>query len=846
MFNYFLTQLIRSITTFGRVIRAFFTRRLAGVTSFVRRITNVSRGAAKAANAAVQSAVSVSQKPSKREDYVETSRFLISKALIVKIVLALLAAALIGYFLVWPFVLSHFLTARFYVKDDRVEDWTGKVIVYSDQKKTVPLYAGELEDGVLQGRGQEYDEAGLIAYEGQFQDGVRSGSGVEYEDGVVVYEGQFALGVREGTGTEYRDGEKIYTGQFQQGVYSGQGKQYNTHGILLYEGNFQDGLASGNGTSYYAGGETAYKGQFAAGQYEGVGTAYSTDGRKLYEGNFSAGAYDGEGTLYLSGNGSLAATFAKGQPEGTVQWSKGGKLYYEGEWENGPQGFGKLLGRDGETLYQGQFDGGTVDGAWLLTRTAQELREVLGSVKESSAAEGGFLMESPKLGLTALCSFQTEEEEPMVYSITLFPIRDASSWVELLPGEGNIPYPAWPEDAELWEGEIWYTYQEEVEVEAGVYDAQAATTPEWRGVLLQRGDGATALLQWERTDGAPETLEELTGGEAPAETLNDVLESIDNMEETASGDGEGSEEEKKSPVPLLKECATARDAKALADALLTWWEQNALNAALQGARSRSRILLEDARTAAAGGAGGGETVSELEKSITQLDWQIEQNALEMEKTKVVLGDINPDEYALSELAAAFDPAGADYSELLLVAQAYAVSIGREVDRDALAADLQTALLALIQGYNQIQNALETYQWSIQTTQNAAGAYAMGSGEKSQWYTALSAQQSAQAQVCGALAEYTRQVNALNETTGGWFSRTFDWFPAIFTPLYEAEVIPLPSPTPQPSSQPEPSGDVETSQRPEEEQEPEMTPGPGESGAPEETAEPEATGKLGSD
>ena len=135
MLSYLWNQLIRSAGVFVRTIRAFFTRRMTGITSRVRRVTNFSRNATKVATASVQSAVSVAQKPTKREDYVETSRLLISKALLLKIILGVIAAALILYFLVWPFILSNFLTARFVAGDSRISDWTGRVIVYADEDK---------------------------------------------------------------------------------------------------------------------------------------------------------------------------------------------------------------------------------------------------------------------------------------------------------------------------------------------------------------------------------------------------------------------------------------------------------------------------------------------------------------------------------------------------------------------------------------------------------------------------------------------------------------------------------------------------------------------------------------
>lgn len=187
LLNYLFSQLTRSLGVFFRTIRAFFSRKLVSITARLRRLTSFSRNAMKVATGSLQAAATAMKKPTKRDDYVETERLFISKAFLIKLLLVLAALGLIFYFLVWPFILSHFMTVKFYVEDSRVADWTGQVIVYADKDKTLPLYAGRLEDGVLQGVGEEYDENGLISYEGPFLDGQRSGEGVAYEDGVLAY-----------------------------------------------------------------------------------------------------------------------------------------------------------------------------------------------------------------------------------------------------------------------------------------------------------------------------------------------------------------------------------------------------------------------------------------------------------------------------------------------------------------------------------------------------------------------------------------------------------------------------------------------------------------------------------
>ena len=296
MLSHLLTQLLRSFGIFFRTIRAFFTRRLVGLWARLKRLTNFSRQATKVAADSLQSAAAIAKKPTSRGDYVETGRLFISKKFLLTLAVGVIVLALLAYFVAWPFLLSHFFTAHFYVGDNRIENWTGRVVVYSDAEKTLPLYEGRLEDGLLQGQGREYDEAGLLLYEGAFADGRREGKGTASEDGV-----------------------------------------------LLYEGGFAGGVQSGEGMAYYANSGVQYKGAFADGLYEGQGTAYDEQGVKLYEGGFAQGLYSGEGSLYPAENERIDAVFADGAPDGSIQWYKAGRLYYDGEADGTvPMGFGTL------------------------------------------------------------------------------------------------------------------------------------------------------------------------------------------------------------------------------------------------------------------------------------------------------------------------------------------------------------------------------------------------------------------------------------------------------------------------------------------------------------------------
>ena len=183
MFSYLLRQLFNSFGIFFRTIRAFFTRKLVGIGSYLRRITNFSRQATKVASSSFQVAATAVKKPTKREDYIETKRLFISKSFLILLAIGVVLVALLLYFVVWPFLLSRFFTARFWVEDPEAETWSGRVVLYYDQEKKNPMREGTLQEGLLQGRGREYDQEGLMTYEGNFVDGQRSGTGSLYRWG---------------------------------------------------------------------------------------------------------------------------------------------------------------------------------------------------------------------------------------------------------------------------------------------------------------------------------------------------------------------------------------------------------------------------------------------------------------------------------------------------------------------------------------------------------------------------------------------------------------------------------------------------------------------------------------
>ncbi|MBR4544738.1 MAG: TolC family protein [Oscillibacter sp.] len=528
MLRFLLTQLSRSVGVFGRTIRAYVSRKTVGVTTKLRRLGNFSQSVSKTATSSVQSVVSAAQRPTKREDYVEVGRLLISKALIIRVLLALVLFGMFVYFVAWPFILGRFLTARFFVEDTRIETWSGRVIVYADKKKTVPMYAGRLTRGVLGGTGREYDAKGLLSYEGEFQDGVRSGRGIAYERGMMVYQGEFGEGAYQGSGTLYgKGGTRIYEGQFDKGLYNGSGKLYSddflsyegqfaagvpegegrryVEKVLFYAGSFHEGLPHGQGVSYYPDGTAFYRGGFAAGIFEGSGTEYSENGSIRYTGSFSEGKYNGNGSLYIADGEHLDAEFQDGVPTGVVRWVRDGHLYYEGEWDaDAPSGFGSLYNKAGKQIYQGQFSGGTLDGDWLVSLSPDDLRAAMAQAEPKSVPGGstGFLIENAALGLRVLCSYRTESQESRVLAAYLS--RPDDGWARLLPdasrvtlGNAQAQTEAEAESVVWREESVSLSPPPGASLSAGRYDARITLLAGSRAMILYRNNAASAII-WER------------------------------------------------------------------------------------------------------------------------------------------------------------------------------------------------------------------------------------------------------------------------------------------------------------------------------------------------------------
>lgn len=775
MFSYLLRQLFNSFGIFFRTIRAFFTRKLTGLWAYLRRITNFSRQATKVATTSFQGAAAAVKKPTKREDYIETQRLFISKSFLIMLAIGLVLLGLLFYFVVWPFLLSHFFVAKFYQGDPKLADWSGRVIVYYDEEKQHPMYRGTLEEGLLQGLGEEYDLDGLLTYEGNFVDGVRSGDGSLYEAGVLVYEGQFSGGLANGMGTAYEDGVKCY------------------------QGAFVDGLYEGAGTAYYPDGTRRYVGSFAQGLYEGEGTEYSEDGKMHYKGSFAAGQYDGSGTIYLEDGSTIQAEFTAGETNGAIQWYQKGKLWYDGSADNlTPDGFGTLYGDNGKAIYAGEFDQGTLDGAWILTLTAAELREAFGeaSLTETDSS-GGFLIENEALGLTALCSYQQEGAEAQAYRLWFAPEED-SLCANLLPWESGS-------DADLWAREDRESEPQESVLQGALLQPNGTVSGDWYQrqysyedyvciLLSQQASDPPVQICWSRDMSQASGQPVDTSSSQAQERLDELLSALDGASVPSGGGSGSSAASQKEVERLLGLMLSAQDGEDLMDALIDHYVYGQMADSLEASQPLLQQLLADAQTQLQRGEGSQDAVDEAQADLDDLDRRLAQYRTAQKQaalTVTELTKLDAEDYDLQAVLVCFDPVELNVSALCSAAATYAQSVaaGRyEVDTAALERELKSDVLELGLSYESIRSARSAAQAAVTKVDTVTQEYAKGTADKATLYAAQCARDEAAAALYQALGTFAHQANALNTLSGGWIAQQYDWMADPFASLFQNEIL----------------------------------------------------------
>lgn len=451
MISYLLREFTLGIVTGTRIIKMYLMRGIMGIWMRIRRVTRISRSTTKALNKVTKNVSQVGQKPTQRSDFIETERMFISKTFLFRMVFILLVAIIVIYLVLYPLAMQYFFTARMSSRNSRLLRYNGKVIVYYDDKRTVPSYEGYLEDGVLQGIGKQYDTNGVLTYDGEFLDGKRGGYGEEYENGELIYRGEFAYNVYEGQGEQYSEGRLTRSGTYVNGKLDGSDCcTYYPNGIISYRGAFTANEQTGEGIAYSENGVQSYAGEFQRGIWQGTGTAYDEKGEPCYTGGFNNGLYDGDGTLYL-GDFRLEGSFTKGKQSGDAIIRRGGVVYYEGTAIDGkPHGQGTVYNDLGNVLYSGTLRSGTIDGRMLLGKSIDDVTALLGDAWLTTEEKAeGILLTSEELGLSICFSYPgSQGATPTAFDVFFFRSPTGDKVVqELLWG--------FADDIDAWRDEMW-------------------------------------------------------------------------------------------------------------------------------------------------------------------------------------------------------------------------------------------------------------------------------------------------------------------------------------------------------------------------------------------------------
>ena len=204
----------------------------------------------------------------------------------------------------------------------------------SFDKKGKLLYLGAVENGKKDGAGITFDESKSTFFVGKYQDGKFLGTGTQFaKDGTMLYVGGYIGNTRTGTGTEYNaDGTVKYTGRWFNNVYDGEGTLNLEDGGKL-SGNFKNGKAFGKCT------------------------LTDKDGKVIYVGSFVDNIYNGTGRLFFDNGGYAEGRFVDGEPTGIFnEYNADKKLIYCGEWSDMHRSGRGIEYRDGEKVYEGDFE----------------------------------------------------------------------------------------------------------------------------------------------------------------------------------------------------------------------------------------------------------------------------------------------------------------------------------------------------------------------------------------------------------------------------------------------------------------------------------------------------------
>lgn len=833
MINRLFSQIINSFGIVIRTFRAFFMRQIVGISTRFKRLTSMSRHAAKAVPKTLSAVALARQKPTKRADYVETSRLFIAKSTLIFLVIAVIVLAVLGYYLAWPWLQSKFFTTRLYRDDANAAQYTGRVVLYYDQAKNQPYFQGKLVEGVAQGSGKAFDENGLTVYAGNYLDGLYqgkgqlykngalvydgyfadgayhgagslydengllyrgefsggeySGSGVLYANGEAAYEGMFARGRFNGQGTLYEAGGVVYTGDFVAGLKQGQGMEY-LDGNIRYKGGFANDLYDGEGFLYGKGGALVYKGGFAEGLRSGQGIAYYDSGVIQYNGGFAGGLYEGDGTLYQEdGRSMIKAEFAAGNPTGDIRIYDDGRLYYEGASQGLiPHGYGTLYAKStGEAIYRGPIRYGSIDGASLLGITLDEAQAVFADavLSESRSSANGFSVVNPKLGVTLVFSLKSAAKDPAVIYVYQYATGEEEFFAHL-PWQTTAEYEAWRLEygqiaadkiaaehlSANFAGEVPFPRQRYYKT---TYQYEDMLFAAWSA----RQDGELFMLEWRARDGSLSV--DSAGSTSASLSLSGRTESLlaklGLLPSVASGGSKTAANAYYGTgdmAELLSSAAiSVADIYVLFGSVIDYLENAEKREACEEQLALRKKQLETARESVLMG-GDEKLVSALENEISRLDLQISKCIAAMEKARLIAFSKTGQELAAYDLQQALfivDPTEFDFEEL-----SGAVAEGTT---DPL--EIKLALLDLELAYQELQQTLADYNKTETTIKTMQSDYEMGKATQEQLDNTCLERLTLRVELYLRLCGYTREMLRLNQLTEQWPARQYNWYPQVF-------------------------------------------------------------------
>lgn len=800
MLTRIFAQLLSSIGVVFRTIRAYFMRGIVGVGARIKRFTSASRYAAKAVPKAMSSVAVAGNKPTKKEDYIETNQLFIAKSLLVIVIAGIIIAALLIYFFVFPWIQSRWLTAHLFVENTRVETYNGKVVLYYDKKKDNPQFKGRLTDGTAQGYGQYFDENGLAVFSGELVDGVYNGRGQTFADGALIYDGVFVDGLYEdGHGKLYGEGGMIYDGAFRAGLYDGYGKLYEGD-VNIYKGEFSEGKRNGIGTEYFPDGSEKFTGGFANDLYDGDGALYSfAPHTVLYRGSFKSGEYDGAGSLY-SGAVRYDAEFAAGEPVGGVKVYVSSRLAYDGRTastqsgEIVPDGYGRLYDIDtGKLLFAGEFLDGKIDLASLIGMSPDAVREAFAEaviVINEDRGAATFTYLNAQLGVAVSFPFRVEDEDPAAFGAyrlagtsEVFGAETAiigtAEYEVSLELSGNAPLRintglsptnhlplssivGITGTSYVFDNAVFTIWSDKREVAVlNTYEV------DFTRAVSADSDGDAALGA--RVDALMSSLGMISGADT-ASGGNAVASANSNY-------GKG-----KTTEILLAEDLTTEVLYSVFGAMIDYLENAEACEAYEQQLSIRRARRERIASGVSVGSGTRDALERLDAEITVLESRIELCMLAMGRARVFVEyetGKSLQNYNLQEALFFANPSAFDLDGLHKAAV------------DSGSADEMTVKLSIIDiemSYRELENARTSYEDLERELARITERFETGRATIEESDSARIALLNSHIALYNAMCNYSRRMYSLTELTGGKLAVDFKHYPDIFRPAPVAATV----------------------------------------------------------